>query len=198
LAKKPLIKTPTDVPHQAKPFQEETHAEKRARVDRHLLMQTFEAAWHPGSDGIEDAEARIKSGLALVEGIKPTDDIESMLATQMAAAHNAAMECQRRAAQPGQPMEAFDLYMNNAAKLMLIYTRQMDALGKHRSKGHQKITVEHKNVDDRRQAVMGHAETAVALPEPSDQSETTPNHITRSAGKVIEMAGRTSAKRRSK
>lgn len=198
MAKKPLIKASTAAPYEAKPFDEESYAEKRARIDQHLLEQTFHAAWHSGDLDIKDTEARIRSSLALVEGIRPTDDIELMLATQMAAAHNGAMECQRRAAQPGQPPEAFDLYMNTATKLMLIYTRQMDALGKHRGKGHQKITVEHKNVNDGGQSVTGHAQIALAPTEPTDQPGTTPNEFTPSAGKVIEMAGRTPAKRRSK
>ena len=198
MAKTPLGTEPATARRAVKPFKQETHEEKRALIEQHLLTQTFEAAWHSGGVNIENTEARIKSGLALVEGIKPTDDIESMLATQMTAAHNGAMECQRRAAQPSQSPEAFDLYMNTAAKLMLIYTRQMDALGKHRNKGHQKITVEHKTVNEGRAIVTEHAKAALTPTEPSGQPEATPNDVNPSAGKVIEMAGRTPAKRRSK
>ena len=58
-----------------------------------LSCQIANTLWLDG-----DAEARqrqFQAGAALI-GIKPADEIEGMLAAQMVATHNAAMECFRR------------------------------------------------------------------------------------------------------
>lgn len=69
-------------------FETATSAEKRALIDQRLRMQTFEVGWYPQDVTYEDAEARVTSALALVQGIKPKDDIKAMLATQMVGRHD--------------------------------------------------------------------------------------------------------------
>jgi hypothetical protein len=54
-------------------------------------------------------------------GIGPRDEIEGMLAAQMIAVHNAAMECLRRAMLPNQSFEARQLNLNLANKLSRTY-----------------------------------------------------------------------------
>src|SRR3954471_4857923 len=41
--------------------------------------------------------ARLNAGLAIVDGIRPTNETEGLLAVQMAASHLLAMECMERA-----------------------------------------------------------------------------------------------------
>lgn len=89
---------------------------------------------------------------------KPRDEMERMLASQMLAVHEASMECFRRAMLPEQTFEARDMNLKHAAKLTAIYTRQIEALDKHRGKGRQKITVEHVNVHAGGQAIVGNVE----------------------------------------
>ena len=79
--------------------------------------------------------------MALVQGVKPEGAIEEMLAVQMVATHEAAMECLRRAMVDGQTIQARDMNLKHAAKLMALYERQIAALDRHRGKGQQSVTV---------------------------------------------------------
>ena len=88
----------------------------------------------------------------------PKDDIEQMLVTQMIGTHEAATECLRRAMIQGQGIEARDVNLKHAEKLMAVYTKQIEALNKHRGKGQQKITVKHVNVEAGGQAIVGNVD----------------------------------------
>lgn len=73
--------------------------------------------------------------LAVMAGIDPQNPIEGLLAAQMATCHNLAMDFTRRAMVEGQTMDAVDRHMNRAAKMMRMFTSQMEALEKLRNKG---------------------------------------------------------------
>ena len=88
----------------------------------------------------------------------PKDDIERMLVTQMIGTHEAATECLRRAMIQWQGIEARDVNLKHAEKLMAVYIKQTEALNKHRGKGQQKITVKHVNVESGGQAIVGNVE----------------------------------------
>ena len=61
-----------------------------------LVNQVSRSIWTAHSD--EDyKEKQLASGLEAMVGISPQDESEGMLAAQMVALHNAAMECFRRA-----------------------------------------------------------------------------------------------------
>ena len=93
--------------------------------------------------------------LASIVEIDPQDSTELMLVTQMATVHHMAMEMSRRAMLADQTFEGREVNANRAVKLMRTYTTQVDALNKYRTKGQQKITVQHVNVNDGGQAVIG-------------------------------------------
>jgi hypothetical protein len=95
--------------------------------------------------------------LSVVKGIQPRDQVEAMLAAQMAAVHVATMTFARRVANemiPGQNSaeRAFN-------KLARTFAMQLEALKRYRSKGEQKMTVEHLHVHSGAQAVVGMVET---------------------------------------
>lgn len=96
--------------------------------------------------------------LAVVKGIEPRDQIEAMLAAQMAAVHNATMTFARRLAHvdiiPQQ-----DSAQNAFNKLARTFAAQVAALKDYRSKGEQKMTVQHVHVADGGQAVIGNVGT---------------------------------------
>ena len=77
------------------------------------------------------------------------------MAAQLIAAHNAAMECYRRAMLPEQTAEGRRENLSQANKLSRTYTILVEALNRHRGKGHQKVTVEHVHVHAGGQAVVG-------------------------------------------
>jgi hypothetical protein len=78
-----------------------------------------------------------------------------MIAVQLLAAHNATMECYRRAMIPEQTLEGRSENLNQANKLSRTYVVLLDALNRHRGKGQQKVTVEHVHVHSGGQAVVG-------------------------------------------
>lgn len=92
--------------------------------------------------------------LAFIQSIEPENEIETALATQMAATHIAAIESSRRY------MEATSLQQRDSAeramnKLMRTFTTQMDALKRYRSKAQQVVRVERVTVEDGGQAIVG-------------------------------------------
>src|SRR5688500_8883833 len=106
-----------------------------------LLHQIIETLGLPGSLTQEQQLQRAGEALALLRGIAPQDEMEGVLATQMVATHNAAMDCFRRAALPEQTFGAKDMYWRHAVKLLSTYVRQMEALDRRRGKGQHLVTV---------------------------------------------------------
>ena len=77
------------------------------------------------------------------------------MAAQLIAAHNAAMECYRRAMIDEQTFEGRRENLAQANKLSRTYATLLEALNRHRGKGQQKVTVEHVHVHSGGQAVVG-------------------------------------------
>ncbi len=98
---------------------------------------------------------KVNAALASIIEIDPQDSTELMLATQMVAVHNVSLDMSRRAMCAGQTIEGIEKYINIANKLMRTYTAQVEALNKYRTKGQQRITVQHVNVNDGGQAIVG-------------------------------------------
>ena len=93
--------------------------------------------------------------VAALAGIGPKDELEGMMAAQLIAAHNAAMECYRRAMIAEQTFEGRRENLAQANKLSCTYAVLLDALNRHRGKGQQSVTVEHVHVHAGGQAVVG-------------------------------------------
>jgi hypothetical protein len=112
-----------------------------------------------GSQGKEPDEAGINFMLAVVKSIEPRDEIEAMLAAQMASVHMATMTFARRLAhvenipQQDSAERAFN-------KLARTFTAQMEALKRYRTGGQQKVTVEHVTVHEGGQAIVGNVSQA--------------------------------------
>lgn len=117
-----------------------------------LLLQSAQASC---AYGAKDFALGCTIALALIYGIGPRDSIEGMLAAQMVATHNLAMEFLRRPLTEGQTVEQATENVNRAAKLLRLYTAQVEALGKYRNKGMQKVTVEHVHINAGGQAIVG-------------------------------------------
>jgi len=92
---------------------------------------------------------------SLLEGIAPKDPIEGMIASQMVAIHELTLANAGKAANTGLSSEIRHRYINNTVKLSRTSMAQVEALKKYRSKGNQKIMVEHVNVASGGQAVVG-------------------------------------------
>jgi len=124
----------------------------------HLAKEYIDTLWLPDGLGEDETNKRIEAVIALFNGIEPQGTVEEMLATQMVAAHSAAMDCLRWAMLKKQTFEGREQNLKHAAKFMSIYTHQLEVLDKHRGKGQQKVTVEYVNVEPGGQAIVGHVE----------------------------------------
>jgi hypothetical protein len=92
--------------------------------------------------------------LATIRGIGPRDEVEAMMAAQMAAVHMATMTLARRLAhvdnipQQDSAERAFN-------KLARTFAVQLEALKRYRTGGEQKVTVQHVTVNEGGQAIVG-------------------------------------------
>jgi hypothetical protein len=121
----------------------------------------FAALMMAGLSGIStrgknaDADTRALNGyLGIVQNIGPRDAVETMLAVQMAAIHGATMQraAELANATNAQMVETLERELNRCART---FAAQIEALKRHRSKGDQRVVVEHVHVHAGGQAVVG-------------------------------------------
>ena len=107
------------------------------------------------SAGEIDARA-VNAALAVIDGLKPQNEIEAMLALQMALTHGLAMKFGARLYSgnletiPQQDSAALTL-----SRLQRAFTTQLDTLSNMRRGGRQKVVVEHVHVYPGGQAIVG-------------------------------------------
>src|SRR5262245_56729669 len=119
-----------------------------------------------GSRGAQIDERGLNFMLSVVKGIQPRDQIEVMLAAQMAAVHMASMTMAQRLGQV-ENIPQQDSAERAFNKLSRTFASQMEALKRYRTGGEQKVTVQHVSVSEGGQAIVGnvtqsHGETARA------------------------------------
>jgi hypothetical protein len=116
-----------------------------------LLGQLADA----GRQGREVDERGLNFMLSVVKGIAPKDQLETMLAAQMAAVHMATMTFARRLnhveniPQQDSAERAFN-------KLARTFATQLEALKRYRTGGEQRVTVKHVTVNEGGRAIVGH------------------------------------------
>ena len=141
------------------------------QIGRALVMEALAAADWDFVDGIlkqlvnasaqgQDIDERgLNFMLSVIKGIEPRDQLEAMLAAQMAAVHVATMTFARVA-----PMNisAFN-------KLTRTFAMQMEALKRYRAGAEQKVTLQHVSVTEGGQAIIGNVTHA---PRKNGQEQT--------------------------
>ena len=128
-----------------------------------IANQTVQSLWLKHSNA-DDAKQLRHATIAALIGISPKDELEGMMAAQLIACHNAAMECYRRAMIGEQTFEGRRENLSQANKLSRTYATLLEALNRHRGKGQQKVTVEHVHVHAGGQAVVGMVGTPPGQP----------------------------------
>jgi hypothetical protein len=78
----------------------------------------------------ETIDRQLTATTAALIGVGPKDELEGM-AAQLIAAHNAAMECYRRAMLNEQTFEGRRENLNQANKLSRTYATLLEALNRH-------------------------------------------------------------------
>ncbi|MDH4442126.1 MAG: hypothetical protein QE284_17280 [Rhizobium sp.] len=92
--------------------------------------------------------------VSIVRAIEPRNQLETILALQMAAVHIASMKFTRRM-NIAENLAQLEIYERTANKLMRTFTSQMEALRKHRNDGGQTVVVKHVHVHEGGQAIVG-------------------------------------------
>ena len=120
-----------------------------------FIWQLIDAVSQCGeSDSLKSKQRALNFVLSVVKGIAPNDQIEAMLAGQMAVTHVAMMMMSslltrsKNIAQQDSAERAFN-------KLARTFTSQTEALKRYRTGGQQKVTVEHVTVNRGGQAIVG-------------------------------------------
>jgi hypothetical protein len=119
-----------------------------------VANQTVQCLWLKNTHD-EDKKRQRHAAVDALIGISPRDEFEGMVAAQLIAAHNAAMECYRRAMIGEQTFEGRRENLNQANKLSRSFATLLETLNRHRGKGQQKVTVEHVHIHAGGQAVVG-------------------------------------------
>ena len=92
--------------------------------------------------------------LSIVKDMAPRDPVERMLAVQMAATHVATIRAGRWMA-TADNLPQVEAHYTGFNKLARTFAAQVEALRKHRNGGKQVVLVQHVNVADGGQAIVG-------------------------------------------
>ena len=102
------------------------------------------------------------AALAVIDGVRPKDEVEAMLAANMAVANITLLElvARTRAAiaghlYQGNGLKRLDVLGNLTNKFMRTFALQVEALARKRRRGEQTVTVKHVHVHAGGQAVVG-------------------------------------------
>jgi hypothetical protein len=131
-----------------------------------LVMEALASADYDFAKGIVDQLANASGHgreldehglnfmLSVIKGIEPRDQLEAMLAAQMAAVHVASMRFARRLAHV-ENIPQQDSAERGFNKLTRTFAMQMEALKRYRAGAEQKVTLQHVSVTEGGQAIIG-------------------------------------------
>jgi hypothetical protein len=106
------------------------------------------------SKGGKIPESDLNFMLSVIKDIKPRDQLEAMLAAQMAGVHIASMNFLRHLA-GSEFLEHRDSADRTLNKLMRTFVTQLEALKRYRTGSEQNVTVQQVNVSEGGQAIVG-------------------------------------------
>ncbi len=122
--------------------------------------------------------------LSVIKGIEPKDQLEAMLAAQMAAVHVSSMTFARRLAHVEDILQQ-DSVERAFNKLTRTFAMQMGALNRYRLGAEQKVTLQHVSVTEGGQAIVGNVTQAPR--EQTQEKTATPPAAARSETNVVPM-----------
>jgi hypothetical protein len=111
--------------------------------------------------------------LAVIKDIKAKDQVEAMLAAQMAVTHMTILNFARqlRHIETTQQMDSITRAFN---QLQRTFTAQIEALKRYRTGGEQKVTVQHVSVSEGGQAIVGNVTQTASEPMPERATRAPP------------------------
>jgi hypothetical protein len=127
---------------------------KSGFVACYAANQVLGTVWRGSKEDPDTKEIRDSATLSRLSEIGPRDVVEAMLAAQMVATQEAAMECFRRAALAEQTFGR-ELGLKYGDKLVRSFAALSEALDRRRGKGQQVVRVEHVTVQAGGRAIVG-------------------------------------------
>jgi hypothetical protein len=117
-----------------------------------------------GKEDADDVDGTLAAFDMMVE-LKPATVVEAMLAVQLVGVHEAALMFLARATHEEQTLEGCDANTLRATRLLRLFNEQLEAMAKLKGKsGRQRVTVEHVNVYQGGQAIVGAVNAGVDGP----------------------------------
>jgi hypothetical protein len=165
-----------ELDHPNKPIGQALLGEFLASADGDFVNGIVGQLANASGHGRELDEHGLNFMLSVIKGIEPRDQLEAMLAAQMAAVHVASMTFARRLAhvenipQQDSAERAFN-------KLTRTFAMQMEALKRYRAGAEQKVTLQHVSVTEGGQAIIGnvtHASRKSGQEKDAKQKAATP------------------------
>jgi hypothetical protein len=141
-------------------------------TDINFLNTLLNQLANAGSPGREVDEQQVNFMLSVINSIEPRDQVEAMLAAQMAAVHVATMTFARRLAHV-ENIPQQDSAERAFTKLTRTFATQMETLKRYRTGGEQKVTVQHVSVSEGGQAIVGNV-TQGPREAPPDKAAASP------------------------
>jgi hypothetical protein len=145
-----------------------------------ILQQLANAS----SNGGEIDERGLNFMFSVIKGIEPRDQVETMLAAQMAAVHMASMRLARHLANVVN-IPVLDCAERAFNKLNRTFATQMEALKRYRTGGEQKVTLQNVSVAEGGRAIVGNVTQAPRENVPEKTAAATPPAFT--ATNVVPM-----------
>lgn len=125
------------------------------KVNGWLANLATNALHLPDNLTLQEREQKLSQCVQLMVGLNPSDEIEGMLAAQLAATNAAALEMMRRAWIADLSFDVRMSYLAMSNKLSRTHAVLTETLLRKRSGGQQKIIVERVQVAPGGQAVLG-------------------------------------------
>jgi hypothetical protein len=138
-------------------------AQALGSADYEFVEGLIDQLVNAGSQGREPDQKGINFLLSVIKGVKPRDELEAMLAAQMAAIHAATMTFARRLAHV-ETLAQQDSAERALNKLARTFAMQMETLKRYRTGGEQKVTVQHVTVGEGGQAIVGNVTQSAGDP----------------------------------
>ena len=147
-----------------------------ATADVDFLAEVMTQLYKASSKGSEPSEQplneqRLNFMVSVVKNLKPADQIETLLGSQMAAIHGLVMDFAGRLLRT-EDLEWRDSAANTLTKLSRTFCAQVETLKRYRSSGEQTVRVEHVTVNNGGQAIVG-AVSSMA-PGAKEKADSTP------------------------
>lgn len=124
--------------------------------------------------GKKTDETRLNFMISTIKGIQPRDQIEAMLAPQMAAVYTTIMNLFQQLASVGANIAVQESIERQLNKFIRTFAMLMETLKRYRANGEQKVTVQHVSVSEGGQAIVGNIHQAASKTAAEKPANETP------------------------